>query len=315
MKHIFIVNPAAGRMDATDYVRQSVEGLKLDIDYEIYRTACSGDATKYIKSVLEDTETKFRFYSCGGDGTLNEVVNGVALHENAEVTVFPCGSGNDFIRYYGTSEEFSNLYDLISAPSHKIDALKVGESYAINAVHFGFDTFVLRTMLKVRRKAIIGGRNAYTTGIVTALFKGMKSRCSVLVDGETLGNNELLLCTLCNGKYVGGGYKCAPKSDNSDGLIEVCHVKPVSRFKFLTLMSAYKNGTHLDDKRFEGYINYKRCKTVELDGGDSFYLSLDGELKTVGKCTVEIVQNAVNFVVPEKLLKQNKSKEATLVVG
>ncbi len=309
LKHIFIVNPAAGRVDATDYVRSSVEALGMDIDYEIYRTSGPKDATKYIKSVLSDTETKYRFYSCGGDGTLNEVVNGVALHDNAEVTVFPCGSGNDFIRYYGSSNDFSNLKDLVSAPSHKIDVLRVGELYAINAVHFGFDTCVLKTMIKVKRKPIIGGKNAYTTGVVKALFDGMKSRCKIMVDSNPVGKNELLLCTLCNGKYVGGGYKCAPKSDNSDGLIEVCHVRPVSRFKFLTLMSAYKNGSHLDDPRFEGYINYSRGKTVEIDGGDNFYLSLDGELTTVGKCTVDIVHNAVNFVVPQKLFKAEINEE------
>ncbi len=315
MKHIFIVNPAAGKQDSTEFVRQSIEALGLDIDYEIYRTAGPGDATKYIKSVLEDEVNQYRFYSCGGDGTLNEVVNGVVGHNNAEITVFPCGSGNDFIKYYGSYDDFCNLESLINAPTNKVDVLKVGEHYAINAVHFGFDTFVLRTMIKVRRKPIIGGRNAYTTGVVTGLIGGMKSRCDIKVDGFKIDNNDLLLCTLCNGKYVGGGYKCAPRSDNGDGLIEVCHVKPVSRIKFLTLMSAYRNGTHLEDPRFSQYITYQRGKTVEIDGGENFYLSLDGELIDVGKCTVEVLPGAVNFAVPENLKQQKVSEEATAVVG
>ncbi len=314
MKHIFIVNPAAGRMDATDFVRESVENCGLDIDYEIYRTVCPGDATKYIKSVLEDTDTEYRFYSCGGDGTLNEVISGVVGHDNVSVTVFPCGSGNDYIKYYGTQSDFSDLKELIAAPSHKIDVMKVEDSYAVNAVHFGFDTFVLETMVKVRRKPLIGGRNAYTTGVVTALIKGMKSKCKMTVDGEEIGSDELLLCTVCNGKYVGGSYKCAPKSLNNDGYMEVCHVKPVSRLKFLTLMNAYKNGTHLDDKRFEKYIVYKRCREIELDCPEGFNLSLDGELKSVGKCKVEIIDKAVNFAVPERIFKCEKQKGETEVV-
>ena len=314
MKHVFIVNPAAGKQDATDFVRQTIEGSGLDIDYEIYRTAAPGDATKYIKSVLKSETDKVRFYSCGGDGTLNEVVNGVVGFDNAELTVFPCGSGNDFIRYYGTYEDFSNLSELVNAKSHKIDVIKVGEKYAVNAVHFGFDSFVLKTMLKVKRKAVIGGKNAYTTGIVTALVKGMRSSCEITVDGEKIDENEFLLCTLTNGKYVGGGYKCAPKSSNRDGLLEICHVKPISRFKFLTLMSAYKNGTHLDDDRFGKFVTYKRGKEIELVGGDDFYISIDGELVKTDKCKVEVLEKALNFAVPERIFNVDTEEEKAVVL-
>lgn len=314
MKHIFIVNPAAGREDATDFVRQTVENCGLDIDYEIYRTANAGDATGYIRSVLENNEGEFRFYSCGGDGTLNEVVNGVVGFDNASITVFPCGSGNDFIKYYGTYDDFSDVRELINAKSHKIDVLKADGKYAVNAVHFGFDSFVLKTMVKVKRKPFIGGKNAYTTGIVTALISGMRSLCKMTFDGKTFGKNEFLLCTLANGRYVGGAYKCAPRSNNSDGLIEVCHVSPVSRFKFLTLMGAYKKGTHLDDKRFENHVYYTQCKEIELSGGDDFCISMDGELVKVGKCKVEIIEKALNFAVPEKLMPIEHTEEEKTVV-
>ena len=314
MKHIFIVNPAAGKQDATDFVRQSVESLGIDIDYEIYRTAGPLDATKYIKSVLENESGEVRFYSCGGDGTLNEVVNGVVGYDNASITVFPCGSGNDFIKYYGSFEDFSNLADLVTAKSHKIDVLKVGDKYSVNAVHFGFDSFVLKTMVKVKRKALIGGKNAYTTGVVTALLKGMKSNCKIIVDGTPLSAEQFLLCTLTNGKFVGGAYKCAPRSSNCDGLIEICHIKPVSRFKFLTLMNAYKMGTHLEDKRFEKYITYLRGKEVLLDGGDDFYVSFDGELVKTDSCKVEILERVLNFAVPDKLMMDAEQKEEAEVV-
>ena len=313
MKHIFIVNPAAGKQDATDFVRRSVEACGFDIDYEIYRTAAPKDATNYIKSVLESGKDDYRFYSCGGDGTLNEVVNGVIGYDNASVTVFPCGSGNDFIKYYGKQEDFSDIKQLITAENQKIDVLKTCDRYAVNAVHFGFDTYVLRTMIKVRRKAIIGGKNAYTTGIVTALIKGMKSFCQLTVDGKRIGKDLMLLCTLSNGKYVGGSYKCAPKSNNSDGLIEVCHVNPVSRLKFLGLISAYKNGTHLDDERFEKIVNYTRGKSIHIKGSDDFYISIDGELKSCDECTVEVVEKALNFAVPKRLLGQPKKEEAEVV--
>ncbi len=310
MKHIFIVNPAAGKQDATEFVKNQVSQAGIE-NFEIHRTTAPNEATEYIKEVLKDSDTLYRFYSCGGDGTLNEVVNGVVGHDNASVTVFPCGSGNDFIKYYGSAEDFLDIKALTEAKIHKIDALKTCGKYAINAVHFGFDTFVLNTMVKVRRKFIIGGKNAYTTGIVAALIKGMKTRCSLLVDGKPLGKEEMLLCTLCNGKYVGGAYKCAPKSQNDDGLIEVCHVNPLSRLKFITLISEYKNGTHLDNPKFNSIVNYRRAKRIEISAGKDFFLSIDGELIKTENCTVEIIEKAINFAVPEKLLSKLNHKKTT----
>lgn len=307
MKHIFIVNPAAGAEDATEFVKSSAEKSGIE-NYEIHRTTAPGEATEYIKNVLKDTENEYRFYSCGGDGTLNEVVNGIVGSENASVTVFPCGSGNDFIKYYGSAEDFSDIKSLSKAKTTKIDILKTCGKYAVNAVHFGFDTFVLRTMLKVRRKALIGGKNSYTTGVVTALLKGMKTKCRLIVDGKVLGGEEMLLCTLCNGKYVGGSYKCAPRSENDDGLIEVCHVNPVSRLKFITLINVYKKGTHLDNPKFEKIINYARAKKIEIEGSKDFFISIDGELEQVERCSVEVIEKAINFAVPEKLLNKNLKK-------
>ena len=313
MKHIFIVNPAAGKEDATEFVKASVEKAGIE-NYEIYRTTAPLSATSYIKEVLKDEEQEYRFYSCGGDGTLNEVANGVIGHDNASVTVFPCGSGNDFIKYYGSAEDFSDIKALTTAKNHKIDALKVCGKYAINAVHFGFDTVVLRTMLKVRRKFLIGGNNAYTTGVVTGLLKGMKTYCKLIADGKRIGGDNMLLCTLCNGRYVGGSYKCAPKSLDDDGLIEVCHVNPVSRLKFISLINEYKNGTHLDNPKFEKLVNYVRAKKIKLEADDNFFISIDGELEKIAKCTVEIAEKALNFAVPEKLFNKLNIKETADII-
>ncbi|MBR7132358.1 MAG: diacylglycerol kinase family lipid kinase [Clostridia bacterium] len=312
MKHIFIVNPAAGATDATAFVERSIKELNTELDYEVYTTKAPGDATRYIRSLLEGSNDEYRFYACGGDGTLNEVANGAVGFENASITVFPCGSGNDFIKYYGTAADFSDIKALTEGESLKIDVLKVCGKYAVNAVHFGLDTFVLRTMLKVRRKPIIGGRNAYTTGVVAALIKGMKTKCRLIVDDSPLGKDKMLLCTLSNGRYVGGAYKCAPRSLNDDGLIEVCHVSPVSRLKFLTLMGKYKEGSHLDNPKFKNFVSYTKAKKIEIKGNDNFYISIDGELEKVDECTVEIVKQALNFTVPKRLAPTSQKEKVKI---
>ena len=300
LKHIFVVNPAAGKQDATEFVKNAVKDL--DIDYEIYCTKCQGDATRYVEA-LAATGEQYRVYACGGDGTFNEVSSGAVNKDNISVSVFPCGSGNDYIKYYGAVDEFKNLESLVNGVDTKIDMMRVHGRYAVNFVHFGFDSACLQTMMKVRRKKIIGGKHAYTTGVVTALFNGMKHNCRVTVDGKQLGTDKMLLCTVGNGKYVGGKYKCAPLSDNADGLMEICHVNPISRFRFITLISAYEKGTHLSDARFEKYVNYARGTVVEVESvdGSEMHFSIDGELNFAKKFKVEILKHAVNFVVPRDI--------------
>lgn len=304
LKHIFVVNPAAGKQDATEFVKNAVKDL--DIDYEIYCTKCQGDATRYVESLAETGE-QYRVYACGGDGTFNEVSSGAVNKENISVSVFPCGSGNDYIKYYGSVDEFKNLDSLVNGVDTKIDMMRVHGRYAVNFVHFGFDSACLQTMMKVRRKKIIGGKHAYTTGVVTALFNGMKHNCRVTVDGKQIGTDKMLLCTVGNGKYVGGKYKCAPLSDNADGLMEICHVNPVSRLRFITLISAYEKGTHLSDARFEKYVNYARGTVVEVESvdGSKMHFSIDGELNFAKKFKVEILMHAVNFVVPKEIYNKH----------
>lgn len=310
MKHIFVVNPAAGKQDATEFVKNAVRSL--NVDYEIYCTKCQGDATRYVEE-LAATGEQYRVYACGGDGTFNEVASGAVEKENISVSVFPCGSGNDYIKYYGTVDDFMNLDSLVNGVDTKVDMMKVHGRYAVNFVHFGFDSACLKTMSKVRRKKIIGGKHAYTTGVVTALINGMKHNCSVKVDGKPIGREKMLLCTVGNGKYVGGKYKCAPLSDNSDGLLEICHVNPVSRLKFLTLIGAYEKGTHLMDKRFEKYVNYSRGTVVEVESGDGkdMHFSIDGELNFAKSFKVEIMKHALNFTVPKKLYEKLFKEERT----
>ncbi|MBE6590355.1 MAG: YegS/Rv2252/BmrU family lipid kinase [Ruminococcaceae bacterium] len=298
MKHVFIINPAAGKEDSVQALKSLLEGRE---DCEIYATEGPCDATEYIRRrCSEHPSERVRFYACGGDGTLNEVANGVVGFENASMGCYPCGSGNDFVKYFGGKKVFRNIDALLEAPEEYIDLMRVGDRYAINATHFGFDSAVATTMRDVRRKKIIGGSNAYTTGVVVALFKAMKNKCSVTADGELLNpDGELLLCTIANGQYVGGSFRCAPRSLCNDGLLEVCLVRPVSRVTFMKLIKSYGAGLHLEDKKFEKYIVYRRAKSLEIEAPEGFIYSFDGELIENDHFTVEVAPRAVRFAVPK----------------
>lgn len=299
MKHVFIVNPTAGKGDTLASIRKSLD-QKQDFEYEIYVTSKAGDATDYVAKRCEETDDDIRFYSCGGDGTLNEVASGCVGHSNAIVALYPSGSGNDFVKYYGGKDNFLNLDNLIEGTETKIDIIKVGDRYAVNACHFGLDSAVARKMNQVRHKKIIGGKNAYNTGVFYALLTAMKTKCKVIGDGEELNDDKILLCTIANGKYVGGSYLSAPRSKNDDGYLEVCCVKPVAIIKFLRLIKVYKAGTHLDREDLKKYIEYRRCKNVEIIGGQkNFAISLDGEVVEGERFTVETLEKELRFIIPK----------------
>ena len=300
MKHVFIINPASGKENSYGEIRAALEAMETPVEYELYETKAPGDATAYIREYCRVHSEPVRFYACGGDGTLNETVNGIVGFSHASLGCYPCGSGNDFVKYYGGKNVFLNIRDIVEAEEEYIDLMRVGDQYAINATHFGFDSCVADVMMRVRRKKLIGGRNAYTTGVVAGLVKGMKTKCKVYADGELLNPKErILLCTVANGQYVGGSFRCAPRSVDNDGLLEVCLVHPISHFTFLKLVGDYTKGTHLGNPKFDPYLEYRRVRSVEIEAPEGFVYCLDGELITQNKFTVEVVPRAIRFAVPK----------------
>ncbi len=300
MKHIFIINPAAGKENAYQKIQTALSSLPTRVDFEIYLTQGRGDATAFVHEYCKTHTEPVRFYACGGDGTLNEVVSGVVNYPKASLGCYPCGSGNDFVKYYGGKEHFLDVRALIEADEEYVDLMRVGDRYAINATHLGFDSCCADVMSKVRRKKLIGGKNAYTTGVVVGLFKAMKNACRIYADGELLNEKgTILLCTVTNGQYVGGSFRCAPRSLDNDGLLEVCLVTPMSHVRFISLINQYKIGAHLDNPKLKKYLTYRRAKSVTVEAPEGFVYILDGELIHGSHFTVEVMPRAVRFAVPK----------------
>ena len=300
MKYIFIINPTAGNGEAPAVIEKEINDLPEKYDCIIYRTKAPGDAFSYVQKCCEESGgEEIRFIACGGDGTLHDVMNGAAGYGNVTVTCYPCGSGNDFVKTFGGEDKFTDIGALLRADAEPIDLLKTVWVYGDNAVHFGFDSIVASSVNKDRVKNGHAGSRSYTQGIIKALIFGMRNRCTVIADGEVLNpGGEILLCTLANGMYVGGGYKCAPRSRLDDGLMEVCLVKPVSRLFFVKFMNVYKEGKHLEDPRMAKYLVYRQAKKVEVKAEPGFEFSIDGEIFCESEFTVEVERGAVRFAVP-----------------
>ena len=304
MKHVFVVNPCAGKRDSGGDIAADIDMAELDA--ELYETRCQRDATRFVADwCRQHPGEAVRFYACGGDGTLNEVVSGVMSVEGGErkveVGCFPCGSGNDYVKYF-EGRRFDDVRALAEGDAVEVDVMEfevAGERrYCINTLNFGFEAEVCRTMADVRRKPLIGGRMAYTTGIVKSLATGRKNPCRIEVDAQPWYEGDLLLASLANGRYAGGGFMCAPRSVNDDGLLEVMYVKPLSVAQFVKLIKYYEHGEHLDRPELHEVVGYCRGTRVCFSSDEPFYIAIDGELVRGTRFEVMNHRRALRFVVP-----------------
>ena len=300
MKHIFVVNPCAGGHDRSGAVRAALSALGADA--EIYSTRGPRDTTRFVASrAAEGGGEVLRFYACGGDGTLNEVVSGAmkagGRDGHVEVACYPCGSGDDFVRYW-QGLDFTDIGALMRGTAVPVDVMRLGDRYCVNTLNYGFEAAVCNTMASVRRKPLVGGRMAYTTGIVTSLVAGRRNRCRVSVDGEVWLDGEVLLLSVANGQWAGGGYHCAPRAKNDDGLLEVMAVKPMAVARFAKLIKYYKNGELLDREELRPIVSYRRGARVLIEPLRDSFVATDGEIVPGSRFDVECLPKAVNFVVP-----------------
>ena len=308
MKTVFIVNPKAGKKNNIESLTERIKAAaeKLEADVEIYKTKAVGDATVFVREFCEK-HGKARFVACGGDGTLGEVVNGAVLFDGAEVGVMPFGTGNDFVKNFDGN--FSDIESQITSESEKCDIIRYttktaeGErvGYCANMFNIGFDCNVVDAMENIKKKTIFSGPIAYSLGIFTTLVKKKGANLEIELDGKAVHNGKLLLTSIANGCFCGGGVKSNPLASVHDGLMNVNIINDVSRLKFITLLPYYMKGTHLQLKGIEKIISNVGCKKIVVRPIDcEMRLCTDGEITSAGETKFEILHDAFSFVIPKK---------------
>lgn len=295
----------SGKKDSTKFISSFLKENYKDLDYIIYNTQGINDATNYVKSYCHKTEEDVTFYACGGDGTLNEVINGAVGYKNAYVSVYPCGSGNDFVKAFGKENYFNDLHNIINGEYKKIDLLKVNGRYTANMANLGFDASVAYNMQKFKKLPLITGKGAYDISLIYSLIFNMKHQCQIIIDGEEVFKGKMLLTAAGNGICCGGGYYCLPNAKVDDGYIDAVFIKKISRLKFLAMVGKYKDGSYINDEKYKKYVTLKQCKSIKLISNKGIAYCLDGECSCDTKFDISIESQIINFVLPKQYSLNN----------
>ena len=304
MEHYFIINPAAGKGEAREALKREIcrKMAKEGEHWEIFVTSMPGEGEAYVRQKASESE-KARFYSCGGDGTLNEVINGAAGYPKVSVACYPCGSGNDFVRSFGGREAFLDLERLIRGESRRLDLLRINRRYCANICNLGLDAQVAFGKSRFQRLPFIPGTWAYQLSLACCLLGRMGYDLTLEAEGERI-RDEFLMAVVANARFYGGGYQGAPKAAADDGLLDLILIRRLPRRKIAGLIGLYKQGRHLEEPALREYIRWRQLKRLRIESPEPFFLCIDGERLRTRVCQAEVMPKALAFVLPDGRRKQ-----------
>ncbi|MDW5300390.1 MAG: YegS/Rv2252/BmrU family lipid kinase [Sedimentibacter sp.] len=313
MRHIFIINPVAGKGKTQHDIENKIHALLKNkkTEYEVYFTKFKGDVNSFVINKCKD-EIPTVFYACGGDGTLHEVINSAYNFNHACVGIIPCGSGNDFVKNFENRTYFEDIDLQINGEVVKLDLIKVKDEYAASVCNVGFDADAGFNMHKFKKIPFITGSGCYIMSVFYCLLKKLGKDLKVVIDESETINGTFLLGVIANGHSYGGGYKCAPKAAINDGIMDLCFVKNMSRLNIISLINNYKTGNHLENNKLKKYITYRKCKHVKITSVEPINLCIDGENYACDELDFKIVPNALNFWLPKGVqIQENKNRDGS----
>ena len=298
MKHLFIINPAAGSRDRTEYYSRQIHDAcgKRGLNYEIRVSDAPGGCARLAREAARSGE-EYRLYACGGDGTLNEVASAAAGCPNVAVTVFSGGSGNDFVKLFDDPRAFFDLERLLDCEEAEFDMIRCNDDLALNICSVGLDARIGTDVANYKRIPLLHGFRAYAVSTVVNLFRGIAEHYVVEVNGERIDREHTFVC-VCNGRFYGGGFNPVPEADPTDGELDVLLVEKVSLLQVPGVIGKYKNGRY---KELPHLVRHLKTKSIKIICDKPTPINLDGELRTAQEVTMEVAQEKLRFFYPRGL--------------
>lgn len=299
MRNVFIINPAAGKGLKQPEIAAAIKKYYSSHtgEYKIVYTAGPGDAGR-LAAEEAAIPGEVRIFACGGEGTSFEVLNGIAGHENVTLGVIPCGTANDFLKFFKAGNApFLDIEAQLAGGAVRMDIIKAGEYYCLNGCSAGMDAMVADDMKLFKRWPLVSGRAAYDLAIVKNFFKKLGVEIEISLDGQSTGKVRCLFAAVANAPYYGGGYMGAPNAVPYDGELDFTRVDVISRLRVPKFLNIYKKGG-------QGSLNYchmQRCRVMEFSAKTKIPVNLDGEIIYADKMRFEIVPDALKFWLPAEI--------------
>ena len=277
MKHIFIINSLAGRGKYTKLLPNIEKVCKEEnLDYEI----------RYITEKLSGKDIALEYkneeniiYSVGGEGTLTRILQGIIGTKN-KLGVIPSGSGNDTFRTIKMLPEGENL----------VDIAKINDTYFINVACTGLDAEVGNNVDILREKTKIPASQLYNASIIYTFVKYKFKKIKIKTSIKEIQDSYSIL-SICNGGYYGGGFNIAPKSQMTDGLLDIYYVEKMSKLKIIPLLLKLKQGKHEGKRKIHKF----RTNHIELEFEEKITFNIDGEKLIDKHFVIDVIPKAITI--------------------
>ena len=304
MKHLFIINPAAGSRDQSQKYIATIDAIcrERNLNYQVKVSSRAGDCRRIAEKAAQTGE-EIKIYACGGDGTLNEVCAGAAGYDNASITVFSGGSGNDFVKLFDDPAAFYDLERLLDSEETTFDLIDCNGEISMNICSVGLDARIAADMAKFKRMPMLHGQRAYLASTAVNLFRGISEHSVVKIEGETFDADHTFIC-VCNGRFYGGGFNPIPEASPADGQLDVLIVDKIYLPQVPFLIGKYKSGNY---QKLGKLVRHYKTREVQVHCDKESPINLDGEIRFAQDIVFKLSDKKIRFFYPKGLIWQKKA--------
>jgi len=305
---LVIVNPNAGNgKGKKDWERISALLKKANLSFTAQFTQEKGQAITYTVEAIKAGLRKI--ITVGGDGTLNEVVNGVFNNDicptkDLSLALIPVGTGNDWGRMFGIPLDYEKAINIISDNNQLIhdvglvsyfDGQVKKNRYFINIAGLGFESVVVRRT-NIQKDKGHSGKAIYFYNLLMSLFSYRNTKAEIIIDGEKQ-YADVFSVNIGNGRYCGGGMRQTPDALPDDGLLDVTVINGMGKFEIIRNLKILYDGSILSHPKINGY----KCKNIKVSSDKIMYTEADGE--TLGHTPAEftIIPASINIVYGSRI--------------
>lgn len=288
MYDAFILNPIAGNGFALETMEKIEAALKVKgREYQVFRTERPMQAAKIAKELSGSSEVR-AVASVGGDGTAFETASGL-MGTGKPMGIIPAGTGNDFIKTVGIPKDpMEALESFLNGNAVLIDMGRLNEGSFLNVCGTGFDVTVLDNAESLKEK--YRGLTPYFLGLLKAIFHYRPVHLEVTADGDT-EEGDYLICSVANGRYIGGGIPICPEADPGDGMLDLVLVQNVPRRR----IPLYLPGLMMGKLLKYGITRHRLVREVRISG-NGLRVNVDGEIFSMDQAEFAIRKKVLRLI-------------------